>query len=202
MEIIRINSYTDERFSKNVLLQHGCFLADDVPYEVEILSDSEAIIRGENNGLYPEIVEEFRFYTPHITRFYDTDGQLVKEYPQVSLLTIHLDQIQPSQFFVDEDKIAAISTFIQEPKDIIIQVLPFEGRYISLDGHTRLFYAATQGWNYVRAIIESSGEWAYRFVEEAKKRSIFTPKDMTLISHDAYEEKWNRFCNDFFADDD
>ena len=197
----RINSYTDERFSKNVLLQHGCFLADDMPYEVEITSDSDAIIRGEDKTAYPEVIEEFRFYTPHITKFYDTEGQLVKEYPQVPLLTIPLDQIQPSQFFVDEDKIAAIRTFIQEPQDIIIQVLPFEGRYISLDGHTRLYYAVMQGWNHVQAVIESSGEWVYRFVEEAKKRGIFTPKDMMLISHNAYEEKWNRFCDDFLADD-
>ena len=29
------------------------------------------------------------------------------------------------------------------------QVLPFEGRYIFLDGHTRLYYAVMRGWGFV-----------------------------------------------------
>ncbi len=199
MEIKRLNSYRDERFSEKVLLQHGCFLVDETPYEVEIISNFEAVIRGKDETVYPEVIDEFRFYTPHITRFFDRDGQLVKEFPQAQLLTIHLDQIQPSQFFIDEDKITAVSTFIQKPQDIIIQVLPFDGRYVSLDGHTRLYYAVMKGWDHVLAVIESSDDYIYDFVEEAKKRSVYSPKDMVLVSHGEYEEKWNRFCDDFFA---
>ena len=199
MEIKRFNTYKDERFSEKVLLQHGCFLADGKPYEVEIVSDFEAVICGENSAVYPEIIEEFRFYTPHITRFCDKNGQLVVEYPQVELLTLQLEKIQPSQFFVDEDKIAAISSFIREPQDIIIQVLPDGERFVSLDGHTRLYYAVMKGWTCVRAVVESSDEWVYKFVAEAQKRGVYTPKDMTLVSHDEYEEKWNRFCDEFFA---
>ncbi|MGM9603155.1 MAG: hypothetical protein ACI3W5_16410 [Faecousia sp.] len=201
MDIQRINTYDDNRFSQTVLHQHGCFLADGKPYEVEIISDYEAIICGDDQAVYTEIIEEFRFYTPHITRFYDSAGKIVKEYPRVSLLTVCLDQIQPSQFFVDEDKIAAISSFIHKPQDIIIQVLPNGDRFISLDGHTRLYYAVMKGWECVRAVVESSGDWVYQFVAEAQKRGINTPKEMTLVSHDEYEEKWNCFCDNFFAGD-
>ena len=200
MGLQRIDVYTDKRFSQKALYQHGCFLVDKMPFEVEIISEFEAIIRGNNVDAYTKVINEFRFYTPHITKFYNKDGQLVKEYPQVQLLTIYLDQIQPSQFFVDKDKIAAIRTFIQEPEDIIVQVLPYEGRYISLDGHTRLYFAVMKGWNYVRAMIESSDQGIYNFVKEAKRRGIYTPKDMTLVCHKEYEVKWNRFCDEFFAD--
>lgn len=199
MEIKRINTYEDDRFSKKVLLQHGCFLADEAPYEVQIISDFEAVILGENAAVYPQIMEEFRFYTPHITKFYSADGELIKEYPDANLLTISLDQIQPSQFYVDEEKLVAVSTFIQNPHDIIIQVMPFEGRYISLDGHTRLYYAVMKGWDTVRAVMDVSNDYIYGFVEEAKRRNIHTPKDMELVSHSEYEEKWNRFCDDYFA---
>ena len=201
MEIQRINTYDDKRFSQTVLHQHGCFLLDEKPYEVEIISDYEAIISGVDQAMYAEIIEEFRFYTPHITRFYDRGGQTVKEYPPAQLLTLRLDQIQPSQFFVDEDKIAAISSFIHKPQDIIIQVLPNEDRFISLDGHTRLYYAVMQGWECVRAVVESSDDWVYQFVTEAQKRGIYTPKDMTLVSHIEYEEKWNHFCDKFFTEE-
>ena len=200
MEIKRINTYDDNRFSQIVLYQHGGFLVDGKPYEVEIISDYEAIISGVDQAVYAEIIEEFRFYTPHITRFYDRDGQIVKEYPCTQLLTLRLDQILPSQFFVDEDKIAAISSFIHKSEDIIIQVLPNEDRFISLDGHTRLYYAVMKGWEYVRAVAESSDDWVYKFVTEAQKRGIYTPKEMTLVSHDEYEEKWNRFCDQFFEE--
>ena len=61
MEIIRINTYTDDRFSREALLQHGCFLADNTPYEIKIISDYEAVIWGQNRDVYPEVIEEFRF---------------------------------------------------------------------------------------------------------------------------------------------
>ena len=199
MDIKRINNYSDARFSPKVLLQHGCFLVDEAPYEIEILSDFEAMIRGKNADVYPEVIEEFRFYTPHITRFLDRNGRLVKEYPSVQLLTLSLDQIQPSQFYVDEDKIAAVSSFLHEAKNIIIQVMPLEGRYISLDGHTRLYYAVIKGWTSVRAVCDTSGDYLYDFVKEAQRRNIHSPKDMKLLTHREYEEKWNRFCDGYFA---
>ena len=62
MEIKRINTYRDPRFSQTVLNQHGCFLADGEPYEVEIISHYEAIIRGREEAVYPEIISPL--FTP------------------------------------------------------------------------------------------------------------------------------------------
>lgn len=199
MEIVRINTYHDSRFSQKVLNQHGCFLVDGCPYEVEIISDFEAIVKGENKAAYPKLMDEFRFYTPHITRFYDENRDILQEFPRVQLLTLKLEQIQPSQFYVDEEKVAAICDFIGKSDDIIIQVLPFQGRYISLDGHTRLYYAVMNGWERVRAVVSESDDWVYRFVEEAVRRNVHTPKDLLLLNHGEYEKKWNQFCDDFFA---
>lgn len=199
MTITRIDTYQDNRFSQKVLCQHGCFLVDEAPYELEIISDSEAVIRGADPAVYAAIIDDFRFYTPHITRFYDGNRRIVKEFPAKRVFTLRLEQIQPSQFYVDEDKIAAISSFIHRPDDIIIQVLPCKERYISLDGHTRLYYAVMKGWESVRAVAETSDEWVYGFVEEAVKRGIHSPKDLILVSHQEYDEKWNRFCDNFLS---
>lgn len=202
MEIKRINTYADSRFSQRVLHQHGCFLVDGSPYEVEILSDSEAVIRGRDRDAYPQILEEFRFFAPHITSFFNEAGAAVKVFPPVRLMTIPLERIQPSQFYVDEEKLAAVRTFIRKPEDIVIQVLPWEDRFISLDGHTRLYCAVRMGWTYVRAVADSADDYIHRFVAEAQARGIYAPKDMTLVCHAEYEEKWNRFCDDFFADEE
>lgn len=198
MDIQRINSYQDSRFSQTALLQHGCFLIDGEPYEVEILSDSEALLRGKNPAVYDALMDEFRFYAPHITTFRSAEGQLLKSFPPAQLLTLSLEQIQPSQFYADEEKVAAVATFLQKPEDVIIQVQPHQGRYISLDGHTRLYYAQSQGWTRVRAVIDTAGDYISGFVAEAKRRGIFSPKDLQLLSHRDYEEKWHRFCDDYF----
>ncbi|MCQ2456860.1 MAG: hypothetical protein MJ096_05845 [Clostridia bacterium] len=200
MNIERINTYDDQHFSQRVRNQHGCFLVDGSPYEVEIISEFEAVVRGERTEAFAELIEEYRFYTPHITRFCDSQGVLICEYPEAEIIELELSQIQPSQFFVDTDKINAVSTFIHASEDIIIPVMRHEGRYVSLDGHTRLHYAVMQGWNHVRAVMDTSDDWVYRFVTEAQKRGVFTPNDMKPVSHEEYEEKWNRFCDSIFAE--
>lgn len=169
---------------------------------MEIISESEAIVRGEATTCFVDLIEEFRFFTPHIYKFCDANRNVVKEYPAVSLLELLLECIQPSQFYVDEDKIAAIRSFIQNPQDSIIQVAIYGDRFISLDGHTRLYHAVTNGWKSVRAVVvDSSENWTLRFVKEAQKRKIFQPKDMILVPHTEYEEKWNHFCDEMFAEE-
>ena len=199
MDITRINTYSDKRFTQSVLNQHGCFLVDGEPYEVEIISDFEAVIRGKEPEIFPEIINDFRFYSPHIAVFYDINHRIVQQFTAIKPFRIRLEDIQPSQFFVDDDKIAAIRSFIQSEHDIIIQVLKQGDRYISLDGHTRLYYAVLKGWTTVRAVEATSGDYIFGFVEEALKRDIRTPYDLQLVNHTEYEEKWNKFCDEYFS---
>ena len=199
MNIKRINTYDDKRFSQKVLNQHGCFLVEEEPYEIEIISDFEAIVRGKVSAVYPAVIEDFLFFTPHITIFYNENHEIVKEYPKAELLELSLDDIQPSQFYVDQDKIDAVSAFIDKWEDIIIQVSKYQDRYISLDGHTRLYYAVLQNFKTVRAVLAETDDYIMDFVEEAVKRGIQTPKDLILLSHTEYEEKWNKYCDEYFS---
>ena len=74
MDITRIDSYYDNRFSQNVLNQHGAYVIEDEPYEIEIISKDSAVIRGKEPSLYAELIEQFRFHAPHICRFLDDSG--------------------------------------------------------------------------------------------------------------------------------
>lgn len=199
MDIMRINTYDDPRFSAEALRQHGCFLVDGKPCEVLIIAEDTARITGAEEAALPALIEAFRFNAPHITRFVDEQGTLVRTFPPRTLLTISLTDIQPSQFYVDEEKLAAVRSFISHPEDIIVQVLPHAERYIALDGHTRLYLAVMEGWTHVRAVTEETDEYIFYFAAEARKRGICTPADMPLISHAEYEIKWNRFCDDYFS---
>jgi len=199
MDIKRINNYTDKRFSQVVLNQHGCFLVDEDPYEIEIISDFEAVIRGKDSAAYSAVIEEFLFFTPHITVFYNEKREIVKQYKKAELLTLSLNEIQPSQFYVDKEKVEAVATFVDKGEDIIIQVSKYQDRYISLDGHTRLYYAVLQGFTSVRAVLAETDDCIFDFVKEAVKREIYIPKDLVMLSHEEYEEKWNKYCDDYFS---
>lgn len=200
-EIIRIDSCVDSRFSRAALDQHGCYLVNGVPCEVLIRSGEEAVIFCADPGMYPLLAERFRYHAPQITRFLDPGGKIVCEYPAAVLLTVSLDQIRPTQFYVDEDKLCAVRTFIRRPEDIILQVFPQGEAYVCLDGHTRLFLAVRNGWSKVCAVAVPAEDWAFRFLAEAERRGIRSPGDMILTDHAGYEENWNRFCERFMAED-
>lgn len=199
MDITRINTYDDPRFSAEALRQHGCYLVDGDPCELLITAADTARITCADKAALPTLIEEFRFHAPHITRFVDEQGALVRAFPPRHLLPLAITDIQPSQFYVDEEKLAAVRSFIRQPEDIIIQVLPHAGRYIALDGHTRLYLAVLEGWTHVHAVTEKTDDYIFVFAAQAQKRSVHTPADMALIPHAEYEVKWNRFCDKFFS---
>lgn len=196
-EIQRINSYCDDRFSQTVLLQHGAFLVDGIPCEVEIIGADSAVVRCEKEEYILPLIEEFRFYAEHICRFCNEHGELLAEFPPVDLFSLQLSEIQPSQFYVDEDKLRAVQAFLSGPKDIVIPVMAFDGKYVSLDGHTRLAAAADAGYETVSAFISEAPDSILDFAREARRRGVLSPYDMKRVSHEEYEILWNRFCDEF-----
>ena len=90
MNITRINTYDDHRFSQEALNQHGCYIVNgDAPIEIKIISQSEAIIIGDET-YFDEVIDEFRFNAEHITRFYDESGKIVKQFKDVELFKLDI----------------------------------------------------------------------------------------------------------------
>ena len=107
MTIQRLDTYEDPRFSSTALLQHGAFLMDgSIPCEVEIFAATKATVRCPQ-AYQEQLIEEFRFYAEHITEFYDETGTCLAKFEPVQLFDVPLSQIQPSQFFVDREKISS-----------------------------------------------------------------------------------------------
>lgn len=199
MKIQRVDGRSDGRFSANALRQHGCFLIDSDAYEAEIISEDSAMVRGRDSTLYPAVIEEFRFYAPHITKFYDDGMTLIASFPPARIIEVSIKDIQPSQFYVDEDKVSALEGLIGSERDIVIQVLKAEKGYISLDGHTRLYIAVRRGFSHVYAVESETDEYIFDFVNEARCRGIFSPADLKPLSHEEYAVKWNKYCDDYFS---
>lgn len=199
MEIERVHGYCDPRFSQRVLNQHGCFLVKGQPCEVEIVSAAEAVVRGCPRAAQGELIALFRDYAPQITTFYDETGKLIQEMESVECFEVPLKAIQPAQFYVDADKVAAVKTFVREPEDVVVQVVERNGRFLCADGHTRLYCAALLGFERVRAVRTEAGDYLLDFAAEAARQGIHSACDLTRLSHQEYEEKWISYCEAYFA---
>ena len=202
-KIKRIDSYVDERFDDEVLKQHGAFIVDEkYQCSFRIINKDSAIVCFDKEVEVLDVIDEFRFYSEHITNFYNENNELIKTFPEVDVFDIEINNIQPSQFFVDLDKVNAIETFIRDEEDIIIALIKKDDQFISLDGHTRLYYAVSKGYSKVKGFLTETDDSIYGFVEEARKRNVFNPSQLILVPHDEYEIKWNKFCDDFFSERD
>ncbi len=202
MDIQRIDSYNDFRFSLEVLYQHGAFLADGAPWAFRIISDHEAVVSAE--GLIvdalAEVAEDFRFYARHITTFYDEAGTCLLKLPPVERREVEIDSLQPSQFSVDREKCAAVRNFIHTPADLVIPVTALaDGAMCVLDGHTRLYEAWRQGLRTAMVVDVPGWDGIAGFVLEARKRGIYHIRDMALYSPQEQNEKWHDWCDAYFA---
>ena len=198
MEIKRVTEYNNPSFSQIVLNQRGAFLIDEEPYEIEIISNDSAFVRGKNREFFKKLIEYFRYYSPHINNFFDENNKKIISFEKKRVLTLEVDKIQPSQFYIDEDKLNALKSFIKNSKDIVIQVVKSDEGYICVDGHTRLFIAFLNNFKTVHAIETEFDNDTNYFVSQAKKRNIFTIKDLKLVSHNDYKNLWIDFCNSYF----
>ena len=201
MDVTRIDAYDDQRFSRKALLQHGAFLMDDIPAEVVITGSDTAVVRCPVPDAHDALIDEFRFYAEHITRFTDEAGSLLRTFPPVERFFVALDDIQPSQFYADEDKLRAVRSFVNTPEDVVVPLVQYQGRYVSLDGHTRMVAARELGFTHVTGFLTQADAWLFRFAEEAVRRSVISPADITILPHDEYCIKWHRFCDEFFSGD-
>lgn len=198
MEIKRITEYNNPLFSEIVLKQRGAFLIDEEPYEIEIISSDSAFVKGKNRENFKKLIEYFRYYSPHINNFFDENNKKIISFEKKRVLTLEVNKIQPSQFYIDEDKVNALKSFIKNSKDIVIQVVKSDEGYICVDGHTRLFIAFLNNFKTVHAIETEFDDDTNYFVSQAKKRNIFTIKDLKLVSHNDYKNLWIDFCNSYF----
>lgn len=200
-KIQRISSYEDARFAPHILRQRGAFVVDDKYIaSFRIVNEDSAVVFFDPEINMDELIDEFRFYTEHIVNFYDGNMELIKSFPPMEIFYVNLEDIQPSQFYVDEDKVQAVADFINSEADIYIPIARIGDRLVSCDGHTRLYYAATRGYTKLKAFFADPGDYLAAFAEEARKRNVHSPYDLELISHDEYEKKWHDFCDNFFQE--
>ena len=121
---------------------------------------------------------------------------------------IALLDIQPSQFYVSEEKILNIKKWF-DPNDLSnfepIPIKELDGRIIFTDGHTRAWTAFLSGVSHVPLVWdEDELDWeAYRIcVDACIERGVCSVADFRgrVLSGADYKIKWNGWCDKMHAE--
>lgn len=116
---------------------------------------------------------------------------------------LKLLDIQPSQFYVSEEKIRAIKLWFD--KDDLsnfppIPIKELNGRIIFTDGHTRAWVAYTAGLEIVPLVWDEDDlDWeAYQMcVDACVERKVYSAADFEgrILSDVDYKENWDGWCD-------
>lgn len=115
-----------------------------------------------------------------------------------------LTQIQPSQFYLSEEKLERIMEWF-DPRDLSnFEPLPIrllDGQVIFTDGHTRAFAAYRAGLDSVPTVWdEDELDWdLYSIcVSACEKRGVRTIADLSgrILTAEEYAVKWNGWCDE------
>jgi len=146
----------------------------------------------------PEAIEEFLFYAGFITTITDETEAILHKRADPCPYLADLSEIQPSQFFINEKKLADCKKWIKSYKDIFIPIVSRAGRLIAQDGHTRMKAALELNFRQIYVYPEEHSSYIFAFADEAISRGITGIKDMPIITNEEYQEKWHKFCEAFF----
>jgi len=201
MKIIRAGLSDLDIFSADELNRGACcFYTEDRRnrYFFEIRG-REATLFSNTEQYICQAIEEFLFYSGFVRTIKDKDGKSLIARTLNEPYLYDICKIQPSQFFINEDKLHSCKTWIKGLEDVFIPIAIKDGISISLDGHTRMRAALDLGFTSVYVYLDEYDETIFHFVDEAVKRKVHSVVDMEIISADDYKVKWNKFCDDLFV---
>lgn len=122
----------------------------------------------------------------------------------VSLTDLLLTDIQPSQFYLSQQKLERIQSWL-DPSDLSnfapCPVYPLNGRIIFTDGHTRAYAAYKAGLTKIPLIWETdqlSWHLYQKCVDACRFRGVYSVKDFAgrILSPEEYTLKWLGWCRE------
>ena len=126
----------------------------------------------------------------------------------INIETLSLLDLQPSQFYISEEKLCAVRQWFN-PEDLTnfnaIPVKMLDGEPVMTDGHTRAVAALMAGIKKVPLVLETDDlDWEmYKAcVTACRERNVRSPQDlmMRVITSEEYCEKWDAWCDQMQSD--
>ncbi|MFH5882407.1 hypothetical protein [Liberiplasma polymorphum] len=200
MKVIRV-SEAHPYFSIETVNKGLAFLAVNEPHEYpfsfSIINHDEAVVHVFDEQFLPEVIEEFLYYSTHISKIKDQYGSIHFIREKVPIYKVPIVDLKVSQFYLSLEKYNQALSWISKNEDIIVPVMKSKEGLIVADGHTRLKVAMDKGYNEAYIYYQAQDDLLQAFYKEAQLRNINHIKDMVILSKEEYHEKWHMFCDKF-----
>lgn len=188
---------TIKNHNTSFILTH---LNESIRYDFEIMNHKEAILHTKAELCPKEVIEEFLFYSGFISQIKTVNGEFIYHQPPKNVMKQPLDCIQPSQLYVNEEKLKRLLTWINDPRDIIVPVIQLNEQYVSIDGHTRLKAAELLGFHEIYIYLDDFEVYIEDFVHFCQNEQKYSIYDLSIISDEEYQIKWCTFCEAYFKE--
>ncbi len=192
--------YDNEIYSKKNRLLGNCFTVivnnEKFFYEFQI-NKNEAKILCTNLVFIEKVINEFRKYNKNINIFYNETRSFYRAFDKEFTFKLPIKCIQPSKFFINEEKLNNIEEYIDEG-NICLPVCIIDEEYVLIDGHTRLY---SMNLNYRRLVdvyIDEKYDGIEDFVYMAKENNIRDISQMHLLSNEEYHNIWDKFIKEYY----
>ena len=192
--------YNDTIYSKKNRLLGNCFTIiennEKFYYEFQI-NKNEAKIVSSNLVFIEHAIKEFRKYNKNINVFYNESRSYYRAFDKEYTFKLPIKCIQPSKFFINEEKLNIIEEYIDED-DICVPVCIIDDEYVLLDGHTRLYLMNQNYRKLVDVYIDEKYPQIEDFIYMAKENNIRSISQMKLLSNEEYHNIWDNFINEYY----
>ena len=182
---------------KAKILGNAITVLDDKEYyyEFKIIND-EAIIKYSDLKYIEDATRFFNANNKYIYKYSTLDNSFNQEFDKVFTFKLPISSIQPSEFFIDEDRLLEIEDNLDEDR-IIIPVAIINDEYVSLDGHHRLAAMQNNYHKLVSVYMDDYKPEVLDFIYIAKEQNIRSIKQMPHLSHEEYKNIWEGFLKDY-----
>ncbi len=163
-------------------------------YEFDINNDL-AYVRSNDYKYIEEAIELFRKNRLYINQIKSIDGNFYANYDKIHKFKLPIKILQPSKFFLDEQKIDDFDKYLNID-DVCIPVCIINDEYVIISGHTIVY---TLNMNYKKMIdvyIDDYDPLINDLVYIAKEHNIKDINGMHKLSHEEYETYWNNIINE------
>lgn len=176
----------------------NCFTVDDgksvYHYEFEI-NGHEAKVKYDSILYIKDAIKEFRKYNLQVNSFYNENRSFYQGFDPVQTFKLPIDILQPSQFFLDKEKIDNIEKYLPD-EDFYVPVCIIDDEYVLLDGHSRVRYLYDNYIKMVNVYMDEPCEMTQEYIYVAKENNLFKIKQLELLPHEEYLEYLKQAFNE------
>lgn len=148
----------------------------------------EAEFKCDRISVINDVIDEFRKYSGYVNVFYNKDRSFYKAFDEVQTFKLPISVIQPSKFFINEERLEIISSIL-ENKEVYIPVAIINEEYVALDGHTRIMAKINEDCKMVNVymspfVTQATDDMVYM----AKENNIHNVKSMPILKASEYNK--------------